>query len=389
MNLVHNFDEVVNRKNTDSKKYSEEFFPSDVIPMWIADTDFKAPQPIVDALVERMTEGIYGYTPISKRLHAAARYWEKTRFGWKIPEDAVEFVPGVISGIISSVRALSRPGDNIVINTPCYSPFTELAAHNGRHLLRNEMILKDGKYEIDFEDFEAKVSDSRTKLFILCNPQNPTGRVFTKEELTKMGELCMKYHVKVIADEIHSDIVYPGHTHIPFASLSKDFEENTVTFINPSKTFNVPGFRTAAFICMDPVIKSAIHDVVVNNKAFGENICGTIAFYTAYECCAYYADQLVEYLNENKKLMEKAFDNNEKMDLIKAEGTYLFWIDCHKLGMAQSELMDFFVKKIKIGVNNGIAFGPEGKGFVRMNIGCAKPVLIEALSRIEKAVKAL
>ena len=189
MNLVHDFDEVVNRRGTDSKKYS--VYPEDVIPMWIADSDFKAPQPVVDALVERVQQGVYGYTPVSPRLKAAAAKWQETRFGWEVNPDAVEFVPGVISGVISAVRALSHPGDNIVIQTPCYPPFTDLSEHNGRHLLRNELILKDGRYEIDFEDFEAKVKDPRTKLFILCNPQNPTGRVFTREELIRLGELCL------------------------------------------------------------------------------------------------------------------------------------------------------------------------------------------------------
>lgn len=387
MNLVHDFDEVVNRRGTDSKKYS--VYPEDVIPMWIADSDFKAPQPVVDALVERVQQGVYGYTPVSPRLKAAAAKWQEIRFGWEVNPDAVEFVPGVISGVISAVRALSHPGDNIVIQTPCYPPFTDLSEHNGRHLLRNELILKDGRYEIDFEDFEAKVKDPRTKLFILCNPQNPTGRVFTREELIRLGELCLKYHVTVLSDEIHSDLVYSGHKHIPFASISKEFEQNTISFMNPSKTFNLPGFRTAAFIAANPVLKNAVHDMVVNNKAIGENICGTVAFCTAYEQCAYYADQMVAYLEENRNLVEETLKDVDGIDVIHAEGTYLLWLDCRKLNMSQEELDRFFVETVKLGLNSGKSFGPEGNGFLRMNIACPRSTVKEAMNRIVTAVKAL
>lgn len=386
MSFVHDFDEVVNRRGTDSKKYS--VYPEDVIPMWIADSDFKAPKPVVDALVERMQQGVYGYTPISGRLRAAAAKWQRERFGWDVKEEWAEFVPGVISGVISAVRALSHPGDNIVIQTPCYPPFMDLSEHNGRHLLRNALVLKDGHYEIDFEDFEEKAKDPRTKLFILCNPQNPTGRVFTREELTRLGEICLKYHVTVLADEIHQDMVYQGHTHIPFASISKEFEQNTVAFMNPSKTFNVPGFRTAAFIAANPVLKNAVHDIVVNNKAIGENICGTIAFCTAYEQCGYYADQIAAYVEKNRDLVEESLKDVKGINVIHAEGTYLLWLDCREMGMSQKELDDFFVNSVKLGLNSGKSFGPEGEGFLRLNAACPRSTVEEAMRRIVTAVNA-
>jgi hypothetical protein len=387
MKFVHNFDEVIDRRGTDSKKYS--VYPEDVIPMWIADSDFKAPQPVVDALVERMRQGVYGYTPVSSRLMAAAARWQKDRFGWEVHPDAVEFVPGVVSGIICAVRALSRPGDNIVIQTPCYPPFFDLSEHNGRHLLKNEMILKAGRYEIDYDDFESKLKDSRTKLFILCNPQNPTGRVFSKEELIRLGELCLKYHVIVIADEIHSDVVYSENRHIPFASISKDFEQNTISFMNPSKTFNLPGFRTAAFIAANPLLKAAVHNVVVNNKAIGENICGTLAFCIAYEQCDYYVDQLIPYLEVNRNYVEKSLKDLDGIDVVHPEGTYLLWLDCRKLKMKQEELEKFFVEKVKLGLNNGLSFGIEGNGFMRMNIACPYSTVEEAMERIVMATKNL
>ena len=384
MSLVHDFDEVVNRRGTDSKKYS--VYPEDVIPMWIADSDFKAPQPVVDALVARMQQGVYGYTPISERLKKAGAGWQKKRFGWDVDPEWVEFVPGVITGLICAVRALSQPGDNIVIQSPCYPPFSDLSDHNGRHLLRNKLVLTGDHYEIDFEDFEEKCKDPRTKLFILCNPQNPTGHVFTKEELTKLGNICMKYHVIVLADEIHQDLVSSGHKHIPFASICEEFEQNSVSFMNPSKTVNVPGFRTAAFIAANPVLKNAVHDIVVNNKQIGENICGTIAFCTAYEACDYYADQLAVYIEKNRALVEETLKDVKGIKAIHADGTYFVWLDCRGLNMSQDELNKFFVETVKLGFNSGKTFGPDGEGFLRMNIACPKSTVEQALDRIVKAL---
>lgn len=382
--MKHDFDEVIDRYGTDSKKYS--VYPKDVIPMWIADSDFKAPAPVVDALVRRMQEGVYGYTPVSERLKKAAAGWQKSRFGWDVSPNWVEYIPGVIAGVICAVRAFSCPGDNIVIQSPCYPPFSDLSEHNGRHLLRNEMLLKDGRYEIDFEDFEAKCADPRTKIFILCNPQNPGGRVFSREELTKLGEICLKHHVLVLADEIHQDLVYAGYKHIPFASISKEFEQNCISFMNPSKTFNIPGFRTAAFIAANPVLKNGVHDMVVNNKAIGENICGTVAFCTAYEECAYYADQMTEYLGKNHALVEEAIKGINGIELIRSEGTYLLWLDCRGLGMNQKQLDEFFVNKVKVGFNSGTTFGKNYEGFLRMNIACPASTVKEALKRMTEAV---
>ncbi|MGI6075965.1 MAG: MalY/PatB family protein [Pyramidobacter sp.] len=387
MEKFHNFDEIINRRGTDSKKYS--LYPDDVIPMWIADSDFKSPQPVVEALVKRMQTGVYGYTPTSERLKRAAAHWQKIRFGWDVNPSAVEYIPGVISGVISAVRAFSHPGDNIVVQSPCYPPFSALAEHNGRHLLRNRLIEKNGRFEIDFDDFEAKIADPRTKLFILCNPQNPTGRVYTREELTHLGELCLKYHVIVLADEIHADIVFDQRKHIPFASLSSEFAMNCVSFMNPSKTFNVPGFRTAAFISCNPVLKEAVHQIVVDNKAIGENICGTLALCTAYEECGYYADQLVAYLQSNRDYAEKRLGKIKGIVPNHLEGTYLMWLDCRELEMSQKELDCFFVERAKVGLNSGTTFEPECDGFLRMNIACPRATLVEAINRIEEAVNSL
>ena len=385
--MQHNFDEPVVRRGTDSKKYLH--FGADVLPMWIADTDFKCPQPVIDACVRRMQEGVYGYPDVSPAYKAAIALWQKKRFGWEVPAEACEFVPGVIPGIICSLRALSHPGDNLVLLTPSYPPFHDLTVHNGRNELRCELKPVNGHYEIDFELLEKQLSDVRTKAFLLCNPHNPTGRVFTREELTRMGELCLKYHVKVLVDEIHEDIVYKGYHHTPFASICPEFAQNCVTFVNASKTFNVAGFRSAGFICLNPEMKSLIHEAVLDNKGIGENLCGTQATIAAYNECDYYADQLVEYLEKNLDLLCETIAKTDKITLLRPEGTYLIWLDCRKMGLSQAELVKFFEEKAKLGLNNGATFGPEGAGHMRINIATTRANMEEAMLRLTAALATL
>ena len=387
MSQVHNFDEPVIRRGSDCKKYASSVCAPDMLPMWIADTDFKAPQPVIDALKKRMAEGVYGYPVVSNEFKQAVAFWEKTRFGWDVAATAVEFIPGVIPGVICAVRALSHPGDQVVIHTPCYPPFQDLADHNGRHLLRNPLKVQNGQYQIDFGDLENKLADTRTKLLILCNPQNPTGRVFTREELQKIGQLCIKHHVIVLSDEIHGDLTYKGHRHIPFASISPEFSNNSVTFVNPSKTFNTAGFRTAAFIAENPRLKSAVHEAVLDNKGIGENLAGTVATIAAYQNCAYYADQLMDYLEGNLKIVCDALGTTDKIHLIPPEGTYLLWLDCRKLGMTQPQLTDFFEKEAKLLLNSGTTFGPEGAGFMRMNIATQRTNVEAAMEQLKNALQ--
>lgn len=387
MQMQHNFDEPVVRRGTDSKKYLH--FAEDVLPMWIADTDFKCPQPVIDACVNRMKEGVYGYPDVSPAYKQAIACWQKKRFGWDVPAEACEFVPGVIPGIIAALRALSHPGDNLVMLTPSYPPFHDLTAHNGRNELRCELKPVNGHYEVDFDLLEKYMSDVRTKVFLLCNPHNPTGRVFTKEELTRMGELCLKHHVVALVDEIHEDIVYSGSKHTPFASICSEFAQNSVTFVNASKTFNVAGFRSAGFICLNPEMKSMVHEAVLDNKGIGENLCGTQATIAAYTQCDYYADQLVPYLEKNLDLLCETIAKTDKITLLRPEGTYLIWLDCRKMGLSQPGLVKFFEEKAKLGLNNGATFGPEGVGHMRINIATTHANMEEAMRRLTAALETL
>lgn len=390
MHLIHNFDEMIERRGTDSKKFNPDVYPEDVLPMWIADTDFKCPAPIVEKMIQRAQHGLYGYPYNSKTFELAAKRWMKRRFHWDIDENWVEFTPGVIPGIIFAVRALSMPGDKIIIQTPVYPPFHQLVVNNGRRLETNSLVLRDGKYHIDFTDLEDKLKDSRTKILILCNPHNPTGRVFTKKELQEIGNLCLKHNVFVISDEIHCDIVYKGHEHIPFASISEEFAQNSMICINPSKTFNIAGFRTAAAIIPNEYKRKLIYESVVNNKAYGRTVFGALAFETAYTECEYYANQLAEYLQANMEFTSEYIKNNiTRINLIEPEATYLLWLDFRKLQMSQDKLVEFMVNKAKVGLNDGETFGSEGIGFMRINIATQRQTLEKGLERIQKAINEL
>ena len=385
--MTHNFDERIERRNTDSKKYSPLFFESDVLPMWIADTDFKCPQPIVEAVVARAEHGVYGYPYDMDSFSEAVCRWMDTRFGYKFGPEAVMYCPGVIPGVICAVRAFSDPGDKIVVQTPCYPPFRALVINNGRTMLENRMRLQNGRYEIDFELLEKQLSDPRTRILLLCNPQNPTGRVFTREELEKMLELCVANDVIVISDEIHCDLTYGAHEHIPFGSLSEKARKNSVVFVNPSKTFNTAGFRTAAMISPDADLKNRVYQQEVNGKTFGRTVFGPLALTVAYNECAFYADELMEYLEGNLALLRERLAGIKQIELTEPEATYLMWLDCRAMGLPHAEIKSFFAHDAKVGLNDGMSFGSEGEGFMRLNIACARDVLAQGLDRIEAACR--
>lgn len=355
----HDFNQSINRVGTNCKKW--DTYGNDVIPMWIADTDFLCAEPIIDAIKKRAEHAIYGY-PINKKDYEKAIVgWQKKRFGWDIEVDWVEYTPAVVPAIVYAMRAFTHPGDNILVQMPAYHPFHAVIPHNGRYISENLLQYNQGKYSIDWDDFEEKLSDPRTTMFLLCNPQNPTGRCFTRDELTRMGELCLKHNVFVVSDEIHSDIVYKGHQHIPFGSLSREIADNCIVCVNPSKTFNIAGFRTGAAIIPNKHNHELFYNEMENLKAFGRNIFGTLAVEVAYNECEYYADQLMEYLQESLEYTKEFLVNNvPKIKLVEQEATYLLWLDCKDLEMDHNELMKFFLEKAKVAMNDGFTFGPRG-----------------------------
>ena len=387
--IKHNFDELINRKGTECKKW--DTYADDVIPMWIADTDFKCPQPVIDAMVKRAEHGIYGYPVNDKNFEEAIVNWQKKRFGWKIEAEWVEYTPAVIPAIVYAIYAFTNPGDNIVIQMPAYHPFHAIIPNNGRYILGNNLILQeDGSYEIDFENLESLLSQKRTTMFLLCSPHNPTGKCFTRAELNKISELCLKHNVFVVSDEIHSDIIYKGSKHIPFGSLSQEAADNCVVCVNPSKTFNIAGVRTGAAVIPNRRNHDLFYAPLENLKAYGRTIFGTLPIEISYNECDYYADQLLEYLEGNLEYLKKFLA--EKIPKIKIghpQATYLIWLNCKDLNMEPAKLQKFFIEEAKVAMNEGSTFGTGGAGFMRMNIACPRARLVKALNQIEESVNML
>lgn len=388
--MKHNFDEIINRRASECKKY-EPAYPQDVIPMWIADTDFAVPKEISEAIQERAQHPCFGYPVESFEFEKAAADWEKKRFGWDVDPSWVKYSNGVLPFLMYAIRAFAYPGDQVIIQPPVYPPFSAIVKNNGCQLITNPLVQDaDGKYQIDFEDLERKLKHPRAKLLFLSNPHNPAMRAFTREELTRIGELCLNYHVIVISDEIHCDLTYKGYEHIPFGSISEEFAQNSMVLINPSKTFNIAGFRTGAAIIPNKQLRDNIQIMIEDNKNYGRTIFGMLTFITAYEKCEYYADELMEYLEGNKDYIVGFLKERiPKIKLAQPEATYLMWLDCRELGMSQEDLKKFFFEKAKLGLNDGATFGQEGIGFMRMNIACPKATLEEALNRLEAAVNSL
>lgn len=389
-NKMHDFDEYVERRGSDCKKYAPGAFESEeVLPMWIADTDFRIPASVAEAAKERVEHECFGYPYELPEFNTVVADWERRRHGWKVDPSWVEFATGVIPAEIFFIRAMTQPGDRIVVQMPLYPPLRAGIEDNGRTLLNNRLINTNGYFTIDWEDLEKKLCDPRTRMFILCNPHNPTGRVFTREELERIAELCLKYKVLVFSDEIHDDIVYPGYTHIPFASLSKEISDLTVTGINPGKAFNVAGVRTAAVIIENKDLLNRFIISRKSSKAMGRTVVGQNVFIACYKDGDDYVDGEVNYLKGNVDYLNDFITNNiPEIIFNKPEGTYLMWLDCRSLGLTQPQLMHLFEHEGGLGLNDGSTFGPEGIGFVRLNVAVPRTTLEEGCKRLLKAIEA-
>ncbi|MGI6575720.1 MAG: MalY/PatB family protein [bacterium] len=391
--MKYDFDQVIDRSSTYASKWCdvEEVFGSkDVLPMWIADMDLPVPVPVVEALIKRAEHGIYGYTSRPESYYVAFANWMEKRHGFKIAREWIAHAPGVIPPLNLLVAALTRPGDKIVLQSPAYPPFYEIIDNNGCHLVNNPLKLENGRYVMDYENLERALQEPRVKIFLLCSPHNPVGRVWTKEELIRAGELCLANDVLVLADEIHCDLIYSGHKHIPFASISEEFAQNSVTFVAPSKTFNLAGLQTAVAIIPNSKLYALYQQILADLHMKRNNIFGMVAAEAAYSHGAEWLDQLMEYLQGNLDFVLRYFA--ERIPKIKAnrpEGTYLVWLDCRELGLPHGQLQQFMVQKARVAMNDGMAFGVGGEGFLRLNIACPRSMVEEALQRIEQAVNSL
>ncbi|MGL5617249.1 MAG: MalY/PatB family protein [Sarcina sp.] len=386
-----NFDEIIDRSNNFSAKWSEmdkNFGSNDLLPMWVADMDFKAAPCIIEGLKERLEQGIYGYTTRPDSYNQSIVNWLNDVHNWKIEKDWLLFSPGVIPTISMIIQELTNKNDKIMIQEPVYSPFSSVVTNNNRNLVVSPLINNNGDYSMDYKNIEENIKD--VKLFILCNPHNPVGRVWKKEELKKLGEICLKYNVKVISDEIHSDITFKGHNHIPFASINKDFEKITITCMAPSKTFNIAGLQCSYAIIPNEeefkILDTAFSRIDIKRN----NSFSLVATEIAYTKAKPWLDELLEYLEANADFVVNYINENiPEIKVKKPEGTYLMWLDFSKLNKSDLEIKDALINVGKVALNYGPSFGTGGINHQRLNIACPKSMVEDALLRIKKAVDSL
>jgi len=388
--MNYDFDKVVDRKNTDSVKYDlavQHGKPHDALPFWVADMDFKVPPCVADALRDRVDHGIFGYSETGDEYFDVLKNWFLRRFNWEIKRDWLIETPGVVTALYIGIRAVTKPGDGILIQQPVYHPFANAINALERKLVVNQLILQNGKYIIDFEDFEKKIIEESVKLFILCSPHNPVGRVWSEEELIKLGDICLKHGVLVIADEIHADLIYSGHTQLVFSDLKPAFLDICITCTAPSKTFNLAGLQLANLFIANAEIRSAFLAEFAASGLSQSNALGIVSCQAAYNGGEEWLTQLLEYLTGNLDFMRQYLAAEiPQISIIEPEGTYLVWVDFRKLGLSSEALNEFISYKAKLWLSNGPLFGMGGEGFQRVNIACPRATLHAGLTRLKDAV---
>jgi cystathionine beta-lyase len=388
--IVSPFDRIIDRTGSESMKW---VYPrrvlgvEDAIPMWVADMDFEAPPAVVEALRRRAEHGVFGYPLVPPSFFAAAAGWLERRHGWKVEKDWMAMTPGIVAALNYLVRALTRPGDGVLIQTPVYHPFYYAIENHGRRLVRNPLRFDGRRYAMDLDDLDRKAAEA--KLLILCSPHNPVGRVWDREELQAVARIAVARGLVVISDEIHHDLVLPGHRHQVLAALGPEIAARTITCIAPSKTFNVPGLTTAAVVASNPDLLKTFEDEAERCGFDLGQVFGIVGFEAAYAHGGPWLDELLPYLAANVDLIETFLTERVPgVRLIRPEGTYLALLDCRGLGLEPDKLNEFFLRQARVYFNDGKMFGPELEGFVRINFACPRSVLREALERVEAAVKA-
>ena len=385
------FDRLTDRRGTDCLKYdfaAERGYPAEVLPFWVADMDFPAPEPVVKALEQRARHGIFGYTDIKEDYKEILARWFQRRHGWQVEGEWLSITPGVVFGICTAIRAFTEPGEGVLICPPVYYPFAASIKANGRKLVESPLVEKDGHYEIDFQDFERKIVEGGVKLFVLCSPHNPVGRVWSRQELEQVAAICQKHRVLVVADEIHQDFVRPGHRHTVFASLGAEVADFTITCTSPSKTFNLAGLQIShIFISNESLRRRFRHELEA--VGYGEpNAMAEVAAKAAYGQGEPWLTELLSYLEENLR-RTRAFlaEHLPQVKLIEPEGTYLLWLDCRGTGLSPEEQDEAIVQRGRIWLDEGRIFGKGGEGFQRINMACPWSILEEGLKRLAFALK--
>lgn len=382
---MYDFDRLISRENTNCAKW--DVVDKGILPMWVADMDFQSPPEVIAALQERARHGVYGYSSGYGGWFEALRQWMRKRCGWVPEREWISTSPGVVAALYMLVRALTEPGDRIIIQSPVYRPFYYVARSRGCKLLENPLYFDGQKYRMDLEQLRKEV-DTRVKLLILCSPHNPVGRVWSREELLALGQFCLEHEITVISDEIHSDLVFSGYKHTVMASVSQELEQNTIVCNAPSKTFNIPGIPASNVIIADEKLRSAYRRVLRDSGLRLPNVFAVTAVEAAYTYGEAWLEELLLYLEDNYRLASRFFaEQIPEIKLVEPEGTYLLWLDCRSLGLDDKELDSFIKEKARLLLEPGSVFGTGGSGFQRMNIACPRQRLEEALRRLKKAVR--
>lgn len=390
--MKYDFDRIIDRSGTDAIKYDIKGhgMTEGVIPLWVADMEFRAPECVVQAMKERCDHGIFGYTGVSKGYKKALLNWTERRFGWSFEDDWLICTPGVVNAISTAIRALSQRGDAILIQEPVYYPFRKTIELNDRKLCVNQMKYDGRSYIIDFDDFEDKIKNESVKIFILCSPHNPVGRVWSEAELMRMGEICFKYGVIIIADEIHADFVFTPAKHLMFPGLDSRFEDITVLCTAPSKTFNLAALQTSNIFIPNEKLRESFTSEMSRCGCEEANGLGLTAVRAAYEGGEEWLEELLVYLKGNLELVERYLvDNLSSPRLVKPQGTYLLWLDFGGLGLDEKGLDELMIDKAGLWLSAGTTFGSGGSGFRRLNMACPRSTLHTALDRLASAVKSL
>ena len=382
---MYDFDQLLNRRGSHSVKWDEPE-QEGVIPMWVADMDFMAAPAIQEALRKRVEHGVFGYTLVPDAYYDAIVNWFGRYHHWTIDRQDIIYTTGVVPAISCAIQALTMGGENVLIQTPVYNCFFSSIRNSGSNIVENPLKRQGDTYVIDFDDFERKCADEKTTAFLLCNPHNPAGRVWTKEELTRMNDICMRHHVRVIADEIHCELVMPGYTFTPFASISEACRDNSVTLNSPSKSFNIAGLQIANIICHDPAMRRRINRQVNINEVCDVNPFGVEALMAAYNDSRDWLVALNDYLWENYQALCRFCEEQlPQWKVLKLEGTYLPWVDITATGMTSDALADLLLSEAKVMVNSGTMYGAQmGEGYIRLNIACPRARMLEGLERIKK-----
>ena len=386
--MQYNFDEIIDRQGTDALKVDaipNIWGRNDLLPLWVADMDFATPPFIIDALRCRLEHEIIGYTMRSPQWASSIVAWQQSRYGWQVQPEWVNFVPGIVPGIAFIVNCFTEPGDTILIQPPVYHPYFHVPQNLGRTLRENTLDLVDGQYQIDFERFEHDVKGC--KLFLLCHPHNPGGRVWTAEELRRMAEICHREGVIVVSDEIHADLTLPPYHHVPFAKVSAEAAECSITLMSPSKAFNMAGLTSSYSIISDEMLRDRFHRYLENSELHLGHAFAFISVAAAYSHGTEWLDQMLAYVQGNIDYVEQFLASElPVIGMIRPQTSYLVFLDCRKLGLSVKELNELFVDKARLALNDGAMFGREGEGFMRLNVACPRSVIAEAMQRLKSAV---